>query len=51
LSPPVEDRGVELVLVTQSGNQNPINQVLAQIGNLLLRGVMLALAADQPSPL
>ncbi len=49
--PTVEDRAMDLVLVAQSGNRNPFDQVPAENGNLLLRGLMLALVAHGSSPL
>src|SRR5438094_7992568 len=51
LKPPVKGSGVELMFVAQSGNRNPIDQVPAENGDLLLRGVMLALVAHESSPL
>jgi hypothetical protein len=51
LQPAVEDRGVDVMFVAQSGNRNPIDQVPAENGHLLLGGVMLAFVAHEPSPL
>jgi len=51
LQPAIEDRGVELMFVAQSGYRNLLDQVPAENGDLLLRGVMLALVAHVSSPL
>jgi hypothetical protein len=47
----VENREVKLMFVTQGGNRNLVDQVPAQNGYLLFRGVMLALVAHESSPL
>ena len=49
LEPAVEDGGVDLMFVAQSGNRNLIDQVPTQNGDLLLRGVTLALVVHEPS--
>src|SRR2546428_12735101 len=48
LEPAIEDRGVDLIFVAQSGNRNLIDQVPAQNGYLLVRGVTLALVVHEP---
>ena len=47
LEPPIENGGVELVFVAQSGNRNLFDQVPQENGHLPFRGVMLALVAPE----
>ena len=42
LLPVVEHRGLDVVLVAKIGHRNSLEQMAAQDGNLLNRGVMLA---------
>jgi len=49
LQPAVKDRGMETVFLTEVRNRNPLNEVPAQDGDFLFRGVVLALLVVQVS--
>jgi len=49
--PTVENRGMKAIFLTEIGNRHLVDQVPAQNGDLLFRGVMLTLVAHEFSPL
>jgi hypothetical protein len=51
LEPAIEDRGEDVMLLAQTGNRNPVDQVPAENRYPLLGGVMLAFVVHEPSPL